>query len=106
VAFDVSGTYNSNTGAFSRAVYIRLYRGQNLVRQNDIYWNVSNGEVWQYQGADNYGTGDLTFVKLERFLDSTGLNVGPTSGARITITNNLISVYDSSNVLRVRMGVW
>jgi predicted phage tail protein len=28
------------------------------------------------------------------------------SGARIVMTNSLISVYDSSNVLRVRMGIW
>ncbi len=29
-----------------------------------------------------------------------------TSGARLVITNSLVSVYDSSNVLRVRMGIW
>lgn len=34
------------------------------------------------------------------------LNVGGTSGARVNITNNLIRVYDASNVLRVRIGIW
>ena len=29
-----------------------------------------------------------------------------TSGARVEITDNLIKVFDSNNVLRVRMGVW
>ncbi|MGX1786832.1 host specificity factor TipJ family phage tail protein [Bosea sp. NPDC055332] len=29
-----------------------------------------------------------------------------TSGARLVITNSLVSVYDSSNTLRVRMGIW
>ena len=29
-----------------------------------------------------------------------------TSGARVVIKDNLIQVYDSNNVLRVRMGVW
>lgn len=29
-----------------------------------------------------------------------------TSGARLVITNSLVSVYDASNVLRVRMGIW
>ena len=29
-----------------------------------------------------------------------------TSGARTEIKDNLIEVYDSNNVLRVRMGVW
>ena len=28
------------------------------------------------------------------------------SGARTVIKDNLIQVYDSNNVLRVRMGVW
>jgi hypothetical protein len=28
------------------------------------------------------------------------------SGARIVISNSLISVYDASNVLRVRLGIW
>ena len=28
------------------------------------------------------------------------------SGARTVIKDNLIEVYDSNNVLRVRMGVW
>jgi hypothetical protein len=31
---------------------------------------------------------------------------GAGTGARVSISNNLISVYDSSNVLRVRMGIW
>jgi hypothetical protein len=34
------------------------------------------------------------------------LNVGGTSGARVTITKDLIRVYDASNVLRVRLGIW
>jgi hypothetical protein len=67
---------------------------------------VSNGEVWQYQGADDTSGNDLTFVQLTRFLGASGINIGPTTGARITITNNLISVYDASDVLRVKMGVW
>lgn len=29
-----------------------------------------------------------------------------TSGARLEIKDNLLEVYDSNNVLRVRMGVW
>ena len=29
-----------------------------------------------------------------------------TSGARVVIKDNLIQVFDSNNVLRVRMGVW
>lgn len=29
-----------------------------------------------------------------------------TSGARLEIKDNLLEVYDSNNVLRVKMGVW
>jgi hypothetical protein len=84
-----------------------LYRGTNLVKQNDVYWNVPNGEVWQYQGADDTsGTNDLTFTQLTRFLGANGINIGPTTGARIVMSNNLIEIFDASNVLRVRLGVW
>ena len=29
-----------------------------------------------------------------------------TSGARLEVTSSVIRVYDSNNVLRVRLGVW
>lgn len=29
-----------------------------------------------------------------------------TSGARMEISDNLIEIYDSNNILRVKMGVW
>jgi hypothetical protein len=34
------------------------------------------------------------------------LNVGATSGQRMTLTPNLMEVYDASGVRRVRLGVW
>jgi hypothetical protein len=107
IAFDASGTYNNATGPTSRSDYIRLVRGGgNLVKQNDIYWNVSNGEVWQWGPPDDTSGDDIALTQLYRFVNAQGLNIGPTTGARISISNNLIEVYDSSNVLRVKMGVW
>lgn len=38
--------------------------------------------------------------------DGTLTILSATSGARTVISNGLIQVYDASNVLRVRMGVW
>ena len=32
--------------------------------------------------------------------------IGSTSGARLALTNNLLSVYDANGTLRVKMGVW
>lgn len=34
------------------------------------------------------------------------LNVGGTTGARLVLTDNLMEVYDGSNVRRVRCGIW
>lgn len=38
--------------------------------------------------------------------DGTTTIRSATSGARVVMTNSLIQVYDASNVLRVRLGVW
>ncbi len=120
VAFDVTGAYNNASGASSRSDYIRTYRGSNLVKQGDVYWNVTNGEVWQWQSADDTTGNDLTLTKLVDWIDADSVKVSSlsaltatigllrtaSSGARTEIEDNVIRVYDSSNVLRVRMGIW
>ena len=120
VAFDVTGAYNNASGTASRSDYIRTYRGTNLVKQGDVYWNVTNGEVWQWQLADDSTGNDLNLTKLVDWIDADSVKVTSlsaltatigllrtaSSGARTEIEDNVIRVYDSSNVLRVRMGIW
>jgi hypothetical protein len=53
---------------------------------NPIYALSYTGGVWELNGAIVIRSG--------------------TSGARTVITSSVIEVYDASNVLRVRMGIW
>jgi hypothetical protein len=65
-----------------------------------------------YLSAISADLGDITAGSLDingRFLvDATGAVTirNATTGARLVITNTLLQVYDSSNVLRVRLGIW
>lgn len=54
----------------------------------------------------NAAIGAAQIGSLNVGLMSTAMNGGASSGARVDIASNLIRVYDSSNVLRVRLGVW
>ena len=61
--------------------------------------------------ADNIAAGAITADKLSvSSLSAITATIGTlrtaTSGARTEISDNLISVYDANNILRVRMGVW
>lgn len=61
--------------------------------------------------ADKIEAGAVTAVKvavtqLSAISATIGLLRTATSGQRLEIENNQIRVYDSSNVLRMRMGVW
>lgn len=51
--------------------------------------------------ADAINATTVTVSKM-----NNAINGGAATGARITITSNLISVYDSNGTLRVRLGVW
>lgn len=65
-----------------------------------------------YLAAISADLGDITAGSLSinnRFLvDATGTVTirNATTGARLVITNTLLQVYDASNVLRVRLGIW
>ena len=48
----------------------------------------------------------LAVTSLSAITANIGLLRTKTSGARTEIKDNLIEVYDSNNMLRVRMGVW
>ena len=65
-----------------------------------------------YLSAITADLGDITAGSLSinnRFMvDATGTVTirNATTGARLVITNTLLQVFDSSNVLRVRLGIW
>lgn len=61
--------------------------------------------------ADKISSNAVTAEKINvTSLSSVSATIGTlrtaTAGARTEIKDNLIEVYDSNNVLRVRMGVW
>jgi hypothetical protein len=64
IAFDTDATVNSDSGSNSKSDFIRTLRGENYVQQNDIYWHVQSGRVFQYRGANHSGTSDLSFTEL------------------------------------------
>jgi hypothetical protein len=48
----------------------------------------------------------LSVTSLSAITATIGTLRTATTGARVEITDNLIRVYDSSNTLRVRLGIW
>jgi hypothetical protein len=61
--------------------------------------------------ADKINAGAVTAAKMNvTSLDAITATIGTlrtaTTGARLEIASNQIRVYDSSNVLRVRLGIW
>ena len=61
--------------------------------------------------AEKIKAGSITADKLSaRTMQALNLTIGTIgntgSGARMVLSDNLIQIYDSNNVLRVRMGVW
>lgn len=77
---------------------------------------VDGGILARHVGAgeittDKLGVGAVTAAKiavtqLSAISATIGLLRTATSGQRLEIENNQIRVYDGSNVLRVRMGIW
>lgn len=76
--------------------------------------NISSGFSGQgsmsTQNANNVAiTGGSVNIGSGKFVVDTGGNVTITNsltGARLEVTSSVLRVYDSSNVLRVRMGIW
>jgi predicted nucleic acid-binding Zn-ribbon protein len=56
--------------------------------------------------ADSVTSDKISVSSLSAVSSTIGTLQTATSGARVVIKDNLITVYDSNNVLRVRMGVW
>ncbi|MCO1667780.1 hypothetical protein FA460_34035, partial [Pseudomonas aeruginosa] len=66
--------------------------------------SITNAKIGNSIQSNNYVAGQTGWR-----LDKTGafeINGSVAGQGRVVITNQLISVYDSNNVLRVRMGIW
>lgn len=72
----------------------------------------ASGQNLVWDGTNLTFTGQMTAgsisINNKFIVDSAGNTTirNATTGARLVMTNSLVSVYDSSNVLRVRMGLW
>ena len=110
IVFDTDATVNADTGANSKSDLVRGFRGENLVKVNDVYWHVQTGKVFQYQGAsDVTNTADVAFEELTSststgFLSANALTVEEESdGSKIAISSTKIEIFDGST-LRVKIG--
>ena len=57
--------------------------------------------------AAKIASGAITTAKLAAGAVTTDkLTIGSASGARLVLTNNLLTVYDSKGNVRVRLGIW
>ncbi|HBB3230257.1 TPA: DUF1983 domain-containing protein [Escherichia coli] len=81
-----------------------IQNGQTIIRDTVIGdGTISNAKIGNYIQSNNYVAGSAGWK-----LDKSGtfeIN-GVAGGGRMLITSTLIRIYDSNNVLRVRMGLW
>ena len=127
----IVGELNSDNPSYSAisqlkdAVNLRVkstdFNGKNIISQINLdksgatidgkYLHVT-GEAKFDKGviAQNIDAGSITAEKLAaKSLSAMGMNIGQlggTTGARMTISDQLICVYDENGTLRVRMGIW
>ena len=127
----IVGELNSDNPTYSAisqlkdAVNLRVkstdFNGKNIISQINLdksgatidgkYLHVT-GEAKFDKGviAQNIDAGSITAEKLAaKSLSAMGMNIGQlggTTGARMTISDQLICVYDGNGTLRVRMGIW
>ncbi|SBA35464.1 host specificity protein J [Citrobacter amalonaticus] len=81
-----------------------IQNGQTFIRASFIQdGTIENAKIGNYIQSNNYVAGSAGWK-----LDKRGtfeIN-GVAGGGRMLITSTLIRIYDSNNVLRVRMGLW
>jgi hypothetical protein len=81
-----------------------IQNGQTFIRDTFIQdGTISNAKIGNYIQSNNYVSGS-TGWKLDKG-GAFEIN-GVAGGGRMLITSTLIRIYDSNNVLRVRMGLW
>jgi hypothetical protein len=76
--------------------------GNSLYQVTGLFTPTTNQTVWNgYPYLSNLKVGQLDAISA-----TIGILRTATSGARTEIKDNLIEVYDASNQLRVRLGIW
>lgn len=81
-----------------------IQNGQTFIRASFIQdGTIENAKIGNYIQSNNYVAGSAGW-KLDKG-GSFEIN-GVAGGGRMLITSTLIRIYDSNNVLRVRMGLW
>ncbi|WP_270840708.1 host specificity protein J [Enterobacter kobei] len=81
-----------------------IQNGQTFIRTSFIQdGTIENAKIGNYIQSNNYVAGSVGW-KLDKG-GSFEIN-GVAGGGRMLITSTLIRIYDSNNVLRVRMGLW
>ncbi|MGQ5629663.1 host specificity protein J [Enterobacter cloacae] len=81
-----------------------IQNGQTFIRTSFIQdGTIENAKIGNYIQSNNYVAGSVGW-KLDKE-GSFEIN-GVAGGGRMLITSTLIRIYDSNNVLRVRMGLW
>ena len=102
-AADKFGIYSgSDPGNYQAAFFV--YNGQVFIRSAFIQdGSVDNAKIGNFIQSNNYVAGSQGWR-----IDKSGtfeIN-GVAGGGRMLISSTLIQIYDSNNVLRVRMGLW
>ena len=84
---------------------VRQFRGNNEVLNNDVYWNLGTGRVFQYQGASNYSGADVAFTEITStgVLSLQGIKDAFTGGSSIRFEEDNIQILEN-NKLRVKLG--
>jgi predicted phage tail protein len=81
-----------------------IQNGQTFIRDTFIQdGTISNAKIGNYIQSNNYVAGSAGW-KLDK--GGTFEINGVAGGGRMLISSTLIRIYDSNNVLRVRMGLW
>ncbi|HFL4034270.1 TPA: host specificity protein J [Escherichia coli] len=81
-----------------------IQNGQTFIRASFIQdGTIENAKIGNYIQSNNYVAGS-TGWKLDK--GGTFEINGVAGGGRMLISSTLIRIYDSNNVLRVRMGLW
>ncbi|QMR80958.1 host specificity protein J [Enterobacter roggenkampii] len=102
-AADQFGIYSgSEPGNYQKAFFV--FNGQVFINSAFIRnGSIDNAKIGNFIQSNNYVAGTQGWR-----LDKNGtfeIN-GVAGGGRMIINNQLIRIYDSNNVLRVRMGLW
>lgn len=81
-----------------------IQNGQTFIRASFIQdGTIENAKIGNYIQSNNYAAGSAGW-KLDK--GGTFEINGVAGGGRMLISSTLIRIYDSNNVLRVRMGLW